>query len=367
MQDIISGVEIAGIAAVVPKTIRNPVSDQGFFSQHELEKLAESTGVINRRVLLPEENICTSDLCYQAARRLLDQLKWSAESIDALIFISQTPDYFLPPTACVLHERLGLEKHCIAFDINLGCSGYVYGLYILSSLMRSGCIKKSLLLVGDTISKIASYEDRSVFPLFGDAGSATGLIYRPNALPMHFVLGTDGQGAQKLIVPAGAFREPITEGQSHIKQPAENGNFRARENLYMDGPEIFSFTLREVPSAVTTLLEFSGCNLDNFDGLVFHQANLFMLRYLQKKLKLNSQNFLISLDQYGNTSSASIPLTLLHCKEKNARKLLLAGFGVGFSWAMATVTLTDQVILLPIEDYQDPVEFEEKCQTQNKK
>lgn len=351
----VSHVKIAGIAAAVPENIKNIETDQCFFPEESLQKIAQSTGVLNRHVVSLQT--CTSDLCLSAASELIKKLNWKAEEIDALIFISQTPDYVLPATACVLHGKLKLSPHCIAFDVNLGCSGYVYGLYILGQLLESGKIKKGLLLVGDTISKLASQQDRSVYPLFGDAGTATALIYQEQAELMFFSLGTDGSGADYLKVPAGGFREPKSLVTSQVQEDAQ-GNLRSREDLWMDGSEVFAFTLRAIPNALKNLLITAGESLADIDIFIFHQANKFMLDYLQKKSGIPSEKFLISLDQYGNTSSASIPLAMVHRKDqikKNKnQKLLLAGFGVGFSWALATVNLASDVLLLDVINYQNP-------------
>ena len=291
--------------------------------------------------------VCTSDLCEAAARKLLAALNWTPDSVDALIFVSQTPDYLLPATSCSLHGRLRLSKQCAAFDLNLGCSGYVYGLWIASQLVVGG-LKRVLLLVGDTISRIVSPLDRSAVPLFGDAGTATALERDENNMPWVFELGTDGSGQEHLIVPAGGFRHPRTSTTS-LRTKREGGNIRSDEDLFMDGAEVFSFTLKVVPPLFKSILTAANWTVDTTDSFVMHQANQFMLQYLAKRMKLPPEKVVLSLGQFGNTSSASIPLALTHSladrlRESNMR-LLLAGFGVGFSWG--AVALACGPIVIP--------------------
>lgn len=350
----LSNVKIAGITAVVPKNKRNVEADSVFFEKAGLVQLAESTGVLSRRVV--GQSVCASDLCLSAARQLLAGLSWNLEEIDVLIFVSQTPDYILPATACVLHGELGLSSKCIAFDINLGCSGYVYGLYVLGQLLESGQMKKGLLLVGDTLSKLVSEKDRSIFPLFGDAGTATALIYQEGAPLLSFSLGTDGRGAKHLIVPAGSFREPKSKWTSELQEDMQ-GNQRSKEHLFMDGLEVFAFTMRSVPKALKELLQKAIYPSEKIDAFVFHQANRFMLTTLQKKSGISEAECVISLDEYGNTSSASIPLAIAHRLADKIKmgplRLVLAGFGTGFSWALVVVMLSQDCIIPNVYEYSD--------------
>jgi 3-oxoacyl-[acyl-carrier-protein] synthase-3 len=330
----ISGVRIAGIASAAPVERRSPDSSAEFFGLEQARKISQSLGVQSRRVAT--ESVCTSDLCFAAATRLLEELHWPAEEIAGLIFVTQTPDYLLPATCHVLHQRLGLPASCYAMDISLGCSGYVYGLWVAASLMQN--VKgKVLLLVGDTISRIASPRDQSVALLFGDAGTATALEPDPNAPPMFFELGADGAGSNELIVRAGAFRNPASD-QSAIRTPREGQNVRSDEDLFMNGPEIFTFTLQRVPPLVKAVLQTAGREAGEIDSFVFHQANRFMLEHLAKRMKLPADKFALAIGDFGNTSSASIPLAITSTPlrmrlQERSQRLLLAGFGVGFSWA----------------------------------
>jgi 3-oxoacyl-[acyl-carrier-protein] synthase-3 len=314
LKSILNNVSISCLCASVPYDLRY-VKDDWTGDEKDIKKIISNTGVQSRHVV--DQSLCTSDLCFQAAQKIIHSKGMAPEDIDGLIFVSQTPDFFLPATGCSLHGRLGLSKNCAVFDVNLGCSGYVYGLWLASSLISSGSLKKVLLLAGDTITKLCPEDDRSTWPLFGDSGSATLLEYKADAPSLNFVLGTDGQGTDKLIVRNGGFRNP------------------GKPSLYMSGSDIFTFTIREVPPMIKEVLELAGYNKDEIDYYVFHQANMFILNHLSKKMKLEKDKVLISLDRFGNTSSASIPLTIVTNKNKitSDQRIVLSGFGVGFSWS----------------------------------
>jgi 3-oxoacyl-[acyl-carrier-protein] synthase-3 len=331
------GVRLAGLASVVPAA-RDEPGPGASASAEEIGKIAASTGVRERRIAGP--GVCASDLCAAAAESTLDGLGWERSSIDLLILVTQTPDYLLPASACSLHGRLGLAKTCAAFDMNLGCSGYVYGLSVAAAHIQAGAARRALLLAGDTISRTVSGEDRSVAFLFGDAGTATALEADSTAGPMHFVTGSDGTGAEHLWIPAGMFRSPST-AQTAAPRPREGGNVRSDEHLHMNGAEIFNFTIREVPGMTDAVLAAAGWSREELDWFVPHQANRFMLEHLRKRMKLPAEKLVLSLERYGNTSSASIPLAI--CDRLRGplaqapARLVLAGFGVGFSWAAAAV------------------------------
>jgi 3-oxoacyl-[acyl-carrier-protein] synthase-3 len=347
----LTGVRLAGIATAVPAS-RDEVRQTATVSVADLAKITASTGVKARHVA--PDGVCSSDLCLAAAERILERLGWDRSSVDLLIFITQTPDYLLPATACSLHGRLGLAKSCAAFDVNLGCSGYVYGLSLAAAHVRTGAARRVLLLVGDTISKVISEDDRSVAFLFGDAGSATALESSTDVASMHFVTGSDGSGAGHLQIQAGMFRERSSE-QTRAVRARNAGTARNDEQLHMNGPEIFNFTIREVPAMISTVMQAAGWSAGQVDGFVLHQANRFMLEYLIKRMKLPPEKVVMALEDYGNTSSASIPLAI--CARMRERvmdtpaRLVLAGFGVGFSWASAALELDcphiEPVILFP--------------------
>jgi len=280
-----------------------------------------------------QPEVCSSDLCEDAARRMLDALGWEPASVEAVVFVSQTPDYPLPATACLLQNRLGLSKSCAAFDVNQGCSGYIYGLCLSASLVESG-LQRVLLLVGDTTTRIVSEQDRSSVFLFGDSGTATAIERKPSDLG--FVLGTDGSGAPNLIIPGGQCRSR-SSAATLLRKEMEGGNIRSMEELFMNGAEVMAFTLREVPSLWSALLDYSGSTVETFDAVLMHQANQFILDALSKRLGIPKEKAPSSVAEFGNTSCASIPVTMVanlreSLSEKSSR-LAMLGFGVGWSWA----------------------------------
>jgi 3-oxoacyl-[acyl-carrier-protein] synthase III len=298
--------------------------------------ILERTGIRSRHIAGPEE--CASDLGVAAARHLFESGTITPEAIDFLLFCTQSPDYFLPTTACIVQERLGLRTDCGAIDFNQGCSGYVYGLSLAKSLVETEVARNVLLVTADTYSKYINARDRSVRTLFGDGASAT-LIAPSEAdqsLIGPFVFGTDGRGAEKLIVPAGGMRRPLS-AEAMIESEDEQGNWRSPQNLYMNGAEIFNFTLRIVPQVMEELLARCGCGLEDIDYVIPHQANKFMLERLQKRLKIPAEKFHIDLEATGNTVSSTIPLALEGARRqrriKAGDRVALIGFGVGYSWA----------------------------------
>jgi len=341
MTSKIKGIRIAGIASAVPSAVLGLADGAATagISNAEAEKIAKMTGVRNRRIAPP--GMCTSDLAYSAAVKLLDELGWEPRSIDALIVVSQTHDYDAPATACCLQERLAIPKSCAALDVSLGCSGYIYGLWISSTMVAVGSVKRALLLAGDTLSWVTSPYDRATAFLFGDAATATGLERDDAAPPMSFVLGTDGSGKDYLIEPGTGYRNRVTV-DSLGRRPGPDGVPRCALDVYMKGSEVFTFTLREVPPLIGEVLSLAGWELDQIDAFVPHQANLFMLQHLGKRMKVPPAKLVVSLDEYGNTSSASIPLAMSHRLANRLRSgtenLVLAGFGVGWSWGALALT-----------------------------
>lgn len=337
----IGSVSIRGVLCTLPGDPVDVSTLGSEFGTDEIEKIKKTVGLAT--VHRVRNGQTAGDLCIAAAERLLDRLQWSRESIDGVIVVTQNPDHHLPATACVAHGRLGLPSSCLAFDVSLGCSGYVYGLWLASQAVASGACKRFLLLAGDTISRITSPEDRSVALLFGDAGSATALEFDASAERMSFVLSSDGSGVPNLIVPAGGFRQrPTSQTQVRAKDAA--GNSRSPSDLYMDGMAIFNFTLQRVPELVTQLLETHGWEKGQVDKYLMHQANGFILAKIAKKLGLPAERVPTNIDRVGNTSVASIPLLIAHAigeKQNGAPPLrvVMAGFGVGYSWAGGALTL----------------------------
>lgn len=343
----IKNVKIEGISACVPEEVADNSKLELLGDSEDIAKFIETTGIAQRHVV-GDSGICTSDLCYQAAEKLLKDLEWDKQDIDCLIFVTQTPDYILPATSCILQDRLGLSKDCYTLDISLGCSGWVYGLATLSGLMSSGNFKKALLLVGDTVTVTKSDRDKSTYPLFGDAGTATALTYRKDAQPMYFQTGTDGSSHNAIKIDDGGFRNFFTE-ESLVVKEREPGIFRNNLQSYLNGQDVFIFGITRAPKSIKALTSQFNINTDEVDYFVFHQANKLMTEMIRKKLKVNAEKVPYSLDEYGNTSSASIPMTIvtrLADKAKNEKlKMVACGFGVGLSWG--TVYFETENIVCP--------------------
>jgi 3-oxoacyl-[acyl-carrier-protein] synthase-3 len=340
----ISDIAIKGISCCVPKN-KQLNRELSLMSSDEIEKFIDATGVEERRIA--DYDTCTSDLCFQAAEKLISELSWNKEDIEVLVFVSQTADYILPVTSTILQERLGLSQGCVAFDVPLGCSGYVYGMSIISSMMNATGLKKGLLLAGDTSSKLLSEEDKSTIPLFGDAGTATAFEYDANANDLYFDLGSDGSGKNAIILKDGGARNRITPISLKYNE-FESGIKRNSCHLVLEGMDVFSFGISQAPKTINLLLEKFDLDKEQIDYFVFHQANLMMNKMIVKKLKLPQEKVPYSLQKYGNTSSATIPLTIaLNLKEglsNSTKEIIVCGFGVGLSWGTAKITFDNLLI-----------------------
>lgn len=342
-----SNVAIRGIAAAVPKR-KEFNRDFPGLSEEQLEKYIETVGVIERRCAIQDGTLCTSDLCYEAAEKLLNEIGWLREEVGLLIFVSHTQDYKLPSTACILQDRLGLSKETMAFDIPLGCSGFVYGLGVASSIISSSHIGKALLLVGNTQSVYASPEDRSTSLLFGDAGTCIALEYDENATDnLKFHYQTDGSGFENLIVPDGGCRHPFNE-QSMVMEEFEDGIRRTRLHEKMDGGAVFTFAFFNVPKSLKAIMTQGVITQEDVDYLLLHQANKYMLDNIRKKLKFDESKVPFNIDRFGNTSGASIPLLMVTELQEQLRskklKHLACGFGVGLSLGSTSFS-TDRIVV----------------------
>lgn len=330
-----------GLAASVPKTVAAN-AELALLPEKERERLIKTTGIAHRRIAPPD--LCASDLCEAAARSLMQGMDWAPESVEAIIFVTQTPDFTVPGTATQLQQRLGLSKNALAIDINQGCAGYVYGLSVAAALVATGGIHRALLLVGDTITHTLSPRDQSTVPIFSDAGSATALEYDRSAPTMHFHLQSDGSGHRAICIPDGGARQPLSAASLEY-QNFGPGLERAGIHLGMHGLDIFNFALAEVPPNVRGLLAFSGREALEVDRFVFHQANLLLNEMIRKKLALPAEKVPYSLADYGNTSCATIPVTMVsQLKEQletESMRLLFSGFGVGLSWGSALVETSE--------------------------
>jgi 3-oxoacyl-[acyl-carrier-protein] synthase-3 len=328
-------VALRAIYVSVPKNIFSNIN-YDYISPAEREKLIKITGIKERRYC--NKGVTTSDLCEPAVEKVIYDLGWPKHEIDALIFVSQLRDYSLPCTAPILQYKLGLSTNCLAYDIPLGCSGYVYGLFTIASMMQTGHIKKAILITGDVGFNDLSPRDSVTFPLFGDAVGVTALEYDPKASPIYYSLNSDGKDFDCIIKPDGGSRNPTTE--ESLVYHEHNGNWRNALQVKIDGLKLFTFTSNVVAKDMRKLCEYFELDLNNIDLLFLHQANQLLNETIRKQLKFSKEKVPYSLDRFGNTSSASIPLTIVD-SFKNEMKIpkciALSGFGVGTSWASAVI------------------------------
>ena len=334
-----NNIGISAIAACVPQKIEYN-KDLGYMmSDEEIQKAIQNIGIEERRIA--DSDVCASDLCFKAAQQLLNDNAIDPQSIDVLIFVSQTSDYHQPATAAILQHKLGLSKKTLAFDINLACSGYVYGLSTAYAYAQNEGVNRVLLLVGETMSKIVSRYDKVNTPLFGDAGTAT-LIEKGEQFGQSiFSLHTDGKGAEVMMIPDGGFRNPVA-ADSFLEETDANGDKRSRLQFRMDGMAVFNFGMSEEPRDVKNLVEAAGLELGQVDLLIYHQANKFMTDFFSKWLKFDKAKTPYSIRKYGNTSSASIPLTIvseLYEAYPERKNVILSGFGAGLSWGSVLLDL----------------------------
>ena len=308
-----------------------------YYSPDEIAKFVKSAGVTQRRFV--DEETTSSDLCFHAAERLLKDMAVDRGTIDCLIFVSQTPDFHFPASATILQHRLGLGKSTAAFDISLGCTGFVYGLSVAYAYLQQPSFRRVLLLVGETPSKITSMRDKATALLFGDAGAATLIERTEGRGAAFFSLNSDGGGEDTIKIPAGGYRHPSSEG-TLLDRGYPDGSVRNDHQQAIDGMEVFNFAMREVSKDIIAISNRANAPLESLDFFVFHQANKFITDFLVKKLRLRPERVPCGIAQFGNTSSASIPLTIVTEARSGfsaPAKALLSSFGVGLSWADAII------------------------------
>ena len=335
-------VGISGLAAAVPGNIIDNYKFTTYFDAESVKDVVDKIGIKERR--FADKDTCASDMCFAAAEKLLTDMNIDRTEIDLLVFVSQTPDYKMPATSIILQHRLNLSKSAIAFDINMGCSGFIYGLSTVYSYMQQHGFRKALLLDGETRSKVYSPKDRNTAFLFGDAGVAALIEKDEKYEESIFSLNSDGSRADLIMIHAGGYRNPSSIETLKEKVIDEHGNMRSDEQAYMNGPDVFNFLIREVPKDVKNTLEYAETDKESIDYFVFHQANDYINSYLAKKLKLDKDKIPMSIEKFGNTSSVSIPLTIateLQDKLDEKKKVLFCGFGVGLSWATAILNFKD--------------------------
>jgi len=332
---------LSGISYYLPEQHLTNEDLSEEFPEWSVHKIMDKVGIAERRISANDEFV--SDLATKAAQQLFAEHNITPESIDYLLLCTQSPDYFLPTTACLVHKRINLRPSAGAIDFNQGCSGFIYGLSLAKGLIASGDVNNVLLITAETYSKFLHPKDKGNRSIFGDAAAAALITSQPrngDAEIKKIVLGTDGEGASNLIVKNGAARMP-RNNDTDLHQD-ENGNPYNDNYLFMNGSEIFNFTLSAVPALVEETLKKNALQQDDIDLFIFHQANRFMLDYLRKKIKIPPEKFFIWMEQCGNTVSSTIPIALKHAKAAKVinqnNNLLLAGFGVGYSWGAAIIT-----------------------------
>ena len=336
------GVGIAAMSAAVPRRIIVNRQYTEVFSEEEANDIVDKTGIEERR--FADEDTCSSDLCFAAAEKLFADNNINKDEIDLLIFISQTPDYRMPATSVTLQHRLGLSNKTIAFDINLGCSAFLYGLTVAYGMMEHSNLKKALILDGETRSKVYSPRDRRSAFLFGDGGVAALIERNAKYGKSTFSLNSDGSRADLIMIPAGGYRKMSSTETVVERIVDEFGNMRSEEQGYMRGGDVFNFVIREIPRDIKNTLAFAGKSNEDFDYIVFHQANNFINSYIMKKMKMDATKIPSTIAKYGNTSSVSVPLTIVSELKNNLdgkKELLLSAFGVGMTWATGIVPFED--------------------------
>lgn len=337
-----NNIGISGISAAVPKHVVDNYAYTEYFEKEDVKEIVDKIGIKERR--FADAATCSSDLCFAAANKLIEDMKIDKSEIDLLIFVSQTPDYRMPATSILLQERLGLSKSTAAFDISLGCSAFIYGLSAVYAFMQTGGFRKALLLDGETRSRIYSPKDRKTAFLFGDGGVAAIIENGEQFGESYFSLNSDGSKESLIKINAGGYRNPSSVDTVKENIVDEYGNIRTEEHGYMSGADVFNFVLLEIPKDIKSLLEYSETDSTKIDFFVFHQANSYMNNYLAKKLKLDTTKVPTCIEKYGNTSSVSIPLTIVSELQRNLdgnKKMLLSGFGVGMSWASAIINTSN--------------------------
>jgi 3-oxoacyl-[acyl-carrier-protein] synthase-3 len=340
---------IRGIATVVPNQIEK--NDQlENFTKEEIQAIIQTTGIEKRRIAPP--HITASDLGTHAAKILIEKIGWEKSEIEILIFVTQTPDYLIPANSMHIQHRLGLSENTLCLDINQGCAAFVYGLSVIYGMMTSGKLKKGILITSDTITHTIHPQDRSLRPIFSDAGSAIAIEYNPNVIsPSFFELQADGSRYNKIILPGNGFRNCLQQNETTYIDKNELSN---EIFLQMNGQDIFHFGLREVAPQVERLMAKNNIHKESIDYWIFHQANKLLNDSIARKLKLPENKLLYSIQEYGNTSCATIPVTLCHhhlLTDSKKLHIIASGFGVGLSWGSAYIELNN-INCLPVITYE---------------
>ena len=344
-----SNVGMTAIAACVPSRVYDNHDLKSIIPEEEVEKLIKSIGIEERR--FSESDVTSSDLCFRAAQKLMEDSHIAPESIDMLLFLSLTPDYIVPPTSCILQHKLGLSQSCGCMDISLACSGFVYALSTAFSFATNPGVNRVLVCVGETMSKLANPRDKVNFPLYGDAGTVC-LVEKGDFGDSFFLLSSDGEGEKSVIIPYRGYRHVLTE-DALVDKEREDGNYRRDIDIYMDGIDTFNHAIKVIPRHVKELMSSIGVTPDDIDYVISHQANKFMIDFIVKRLKIDPAKVPFCISKYGNTSCASVPLTIvseLLGKTVGTKRLLMTSIGAGWSYASAYLNIKD-LIISPVFDY----------------
>lgn len=339
-----NNIGIKALSATVPQNVVKTRSLTDYYTPEAIEKFIEATGIEERRLVQKDQ--CASDLCYKSACQIFDETDIKREDIDALFFVSQTPDYKSPGTSIILQDKLGLKKSTLVYDVNMSCSGFIHGMLMAYSFLQSPSFNNVMVMVGDTLSKITSVQDKGTGMLLGDAGICCVIGKGEQFGESFFSMNTDGANIQSVILPAGGSRIPSSEETLKMKE-YEDGSIRSLEHVIMVGPDVFSFAISELPRDIKRLLEYAGKSIDNVDKYAFHQANDFMTNYIVKKAKANPDKLLHSIQKYGNTAGTSIPLCMVHNREeiKTNDEILMNAIGAGFAYGTVLINIADCKIL----------------------
>lgn len=348
----INNVKMVGLSACVPPDIEENMSLPVFENEEEARKVIASTGIARKRVV--RVGTTASDLAIPAVKRLLASLEWSADTVDCLIFVSQTRDYIAPITSAILQDRLGFRNDCYCLDMPLGCSGWVYGMSNLSSILSHGDLKRGLLICAETNSTNRSPKDKTVKPLFADAATVTALEFDINAEPMEFEFGVDGKGYKAVCAEYGGSRNPVTVDSLEMKE-VEPGIWRRGIDVVVNGMDVFSFAIKIPPISLQNLINHFGLDVDKMDYLWLHQANHYIDERIRKKLKMSVEKVPYCLENYGNTNCASIPLAMVVCAANELsfgkKENLACGFGVGLAWGSMHF-ITDNLKVVELIEYE---------------
>ena len=337
-------VGLRAVSACVPHNVVKTRSMTEYYTPEAIEKFIEATGIEERRVV--QNNECASDLCEKAARQIFAETDINPEDIDVLVFVCQTPDYKSPGTSIILQDKLGLKKETVVYDVNMSCSGFIHGMLLSYTFLQMPNINNVMVLVGDTLSKWTSPKDKSTGMLLGDAGIASVFTKGEQFGESYISMQTDGANYESVMIIAGGSRVPSSSETLEMKE-YEDGSIRSLEQVIMNGSDVFSFAITELPKDIKRLLQYAGKTIDDVNKYAFHQANNFMTNYIAKKSKANPDKILHSIQKYGNTAGTSIPLCLVENRDliKENESFLMNAIGAGFTYGTVLLNIADCKIL----------------------